>query len=145
MLRFDKWVVILGFKFLYFEQFTLSTQLMTEIKFPNRRSLPPNRFCLITQRSCSSWEGALRDETNTVAWETITNVALDPSSDTPFAVQVKQNPLITDLRTQSGLERTFTLVITGNEGHLDCSRFFLQFYHRAITRTRAVPSVSTGS
>lgn len=29
MLRFDKWVVVLGFKFLYFEQFTSSSQLMT--------------------------------------------------------------------------------------------------------------------
>ena len=63
----------------------------------------------------------------------------------PFAVQVKQTPLITDLRTQSGPERTFTLVITDNEGHLDSSRFFLHFYHQAFTRARAVPRVSTGS
>ena len=78
MLRFDKGVVVLGFKFLYFEQFTSSTQPMKS-NSPNRRSLPRNPFCLITQRSCSSWEGALRDETKTVAWETTTNVALDPS------------------------------------------------------------------
>ena len=114
MLRFDKGVVVLGFTFLYFKQFTSSSQLMKS-NFHNRRSLPRNRFCLITQRSRSSWEGALPDETKTVAWETITNVALDPS----YAVQVKQTSLITDLRTQSGPERTFTLVITDNEGHLD--------------------------
>ena len=78
MLRFDKGAVDLGFKFLYFEQFTSSIQLMKS-NFLNRLSLPRNRFCLITQRSCSSWEGVLRDETKTVAWETTTNVALDLS------------------------------------------------------------------
>lgn len=85
----------------------------------------------------------MREETKTVAWETTTNVALDPS----YAVCRSSETKPSLLRTyeQSGLERTFTLVITGNEGHLDSSRFFLQFYHPAITRTRVVPSVSTGS
>ena len=57
MLRFDKGVVVLGFKFLYYEQFTSSTQLMKS-NFPNRRSLPRNRF--VSSRNAPALPGKER-------------------------------------------------------------------------------------